>query len=144
MHPAKHQSSSIFVIGTKSCTVQVKQADALRYILMHKFGGLYLDMDVECFASVDSSLEGFTVVLQGTGHEGVTNAIMASAPNHGFWLEVLRQCRDRANDPDKQWPIAATGPIVVVDAFLEYFRSNVYCRTGYMGDHFEVSSPPPA
>ena len=31
---------------------------------MHAFGGLYLDIDVECFTTTDHLLQGYDIVLQ--------------------------------------------------------------------------------
>ena len=48
-----------------------------RYMLMDHFGGLYVDLDVECWQSVEASLGNASIVLQGSGYEGLTNAVMA-------------------------------------------------------------------
>ena len=72
------------------CLVQVQRSNALRYILMHAFGGLYLELEVECFSTVEETLgQDNTIVLQGAGPAGITNAAMASTANSSFWLEVL-------------------------------------------------------
>lgn len=49
----------------------VRRADALRPFVLQTFGGMYLDLDVECFAPMDAMLAGADLVLQvgccGTG-----------------------------------------------------------------------------
>lgn len=42
----------------------VRRADALRPLVLHTFGGVYLDLDVECFAPMDAMLAGADLVLQ--------------------------------------------------------------------------------
>lgn len=79
----------------------VKRADALRPLVLHTFGGVYLDLDVECFLPMAGMLAGAEVVLQGgTPAEPLTNGVMASAPAAPFWLDVLHQLRARANRTD--------------------------------------------
>ena len=118
----------------------MKQGDVLRYMLMHKYGGLYLDMDVECFSAVDESLGDFTIILQGTGIEGVTNAVMASAPNNSFWLEVLKTCQDRATKPEYDMAIFSTGPVVVGETIRRLFNIDPFARLGFVGDVLKVNS----
>lgn len=59
---------------------QAKKSDALRVFIMHHYGGMYLDLDIECFKPVDEGLRGYQLVLQGTGDEGFNNAVLASVP----------------------------------------------------------------
>ena len=67
--------------------LQVKRADAIRAFIMLVHGGLYLDLDNECYVPAEESFKDYDVVLQGTGFEGVNNGMMASAPGHPIWKE---------------------------------------------------------
>ena len=60
--------------------LQAKRSDALRVFIMHHYGGLYLDFDVECFKAADESLLEFDLVVQGVGNGGFSTAAMASVP----------------------------------------------------------------
>jgi hypothetical protein len=42
----------------------INRANAARYFILHAFGGLYLDLDVECWRPTDAWLRGADVVLQ--------------------------------------------------------------------------------
>ena len=57
---------------------------------MHHYGGLYLDLDIECYKPADESLRGHQVVLQGSGDEGVNNAVMASVPGSFLYLLIIK------------------------------------------------------
>lgn len=65
--------------------------DAIRYFILNTHGGVYMDMDVECFRPTDSFLRGYDLVLNVELGEGVTvtNAVMASAPNITYWQRVF-------------------------------------------------------
>ena len=60
---------------------------------MHAFGGLYIDLDVQCFRSAEASLLGRDIVLQSEYREGrdIVNSIMASVPGHPFWKVVITE-----------------------------------------------------
>jgi mannosyltransferase OCH1-like enzyme len=40
-----------------------ERSDLLRYELLHRFGGVYLDMDVECLRPIDELLEGVDLLV---------------------------------------------------------------------------------
>ncbi|PSC76477.1 glycosyl transferase [Micractinium conductrix] len=94
----------------------VEKGDAIRYFIMHRYGGVYYDLDVECFRKGDDMLVGADVVLQGTGgQEGVTNAMLASVPGHPLWKCIFKLLQERQG----KWVIEATGPSLVRDAALD-------------------------
>lgn len=57
----------------------------IRYFIMHAIGGLYLDMDVECFRSAEPFLADAEVVLQ-VSHRGYIkmggHGMVASSKQH--------------------------------------------------------------
>ena len=79
--------------------------DALRPFLMHAFGGLYIDLDVQCFRSAEPSLLGHDIVLQSEYREGrdVVNSIMASVPGHPFWKAVITEMLEVRKSPDLRY-----------------------------------------
>ncbi|KAK9824133.1 hypothetical protein WJX72_008031 [[Myrmecia] bisecta] len=93
----------------------VAKSDSLRIFLMHAFGGLYVDLDVECFRNGDDMLKGYDIVLQGTApEEGVTNAVMASAPGHPFWGKAMKALVTNSQLEDDH-PINQTGPGIIAN-----------------------------
>ncbi|HEX4766820.1 MAG TPA: glycosyltransferase [Lichenihabitans sp.] len=114
-------------------TRPICRADAGRYILLKHLGGLYVDLDFECFRPLDPLLDGAGLVI---GIEPDTHAaleaprrrslarilcpsLIASAPGHPFWdavIATLVASRDAADVLD------ATGPFLltrVYEAFPE-------------------------
>lgn len=80
----------------------VCRADAARYMLLHKFGGLYADIDMECVAPLASLESEERVVLchEPPSHWPATaplrshpfilfNGAIASPAGHPFWREAL-------------------------------------------------------
>ena len=46
---------------------EVKRADMGRAFILHRYGGLYLDIDCECFRDPIDSLTDYDFVIQGCG-----------------------------------------------------------------------------
>ena len=80
-----------------------------------------------------------TITLQGTGAEGMTNAVLASVANNSFWLDVLATCQERANRPEFDFAIEATGPKVMGETIKRLFKFDPYHDFGYVGGNLEVS-----
>jgi len=65
--------------------------DASRYALLHRHGGVYADLDLRPSRSIDGLIAGQSALLPRTPNIGLTNAFMASAPGHPFFLHALSQ-----------------------------------------------------
>jgi len=134
-----------YVNETKDCTVNgadcnpmVLRADIARVLVLHAEGGMYLDMDVECWQPADKMLRGATVVLQATAvFEGVTNAIMAGVKGHKLWLTALEMMKERVSDATKL-VFDRTGPNLVADAAKRIGAVHESSKDGenvFLGDH---------
>jgi mannosyltransferase OCH1-like enzyme len=70
------------------------EADVLRLELLYRFGGLYVDTDVEPLTPVDTLLYGHACLVarspqrDGHGYHAITNCVMAAVPNHP-WIQEL-------------------------------------------------------
>jgi len=80
-------------------TYDIQRWDAIRYLILYKMGGLYVDMDFECFKPIDSLLNGYSccVGLEPSEHARwfklpfiVGNAFMATVPNHPYFEMITR------------------------------------------------------
>jgi mannosyltransferase OCH1-like enzyme len=67
------------------------KSDIARYEILRSFGGLYLDVDVECQKNMEPLLAGADVVA-GFEREGtLCTAVMASVPADPLWDGILRE-----------------------------------------------------
>lgn len=109
----------------------IMRADAARYFILHAFGGVYADLDMECVRPLDDLIDDTDVVFarEPAAHEAgplpvergldliVCNALMASAPGHPFFEHVFRLLTVFAHAPG---PLDATGPFLLTRAYLSF------------------------
>src|SRR3569833_377438 len=82
----------------------VQRSDILRVILVHLFGGFYLDMDILCLKSLDELCDQELVLGKERlfsfdelhHHEArhslrIGNYMFGGRPGHPFWLSILKE-----------------------------------------------------
>ena len=72
-----------------SYPLDIQRIDAVRYFLLHKFGGFYFDMDMQSLRPIDLLLENHRLILSYT--QAYNNACMGSVPGHPLWEKVFSQ-----------------------------------------------------
>ena len=98
----------------------IHRADFARVLYLWRFGGLYVDLDIEALRPANELLDGHSCTL-GTEpklhaerlrgvEQVVCNAAMASEPNHPFWEKMIAEIRDRSTQGSGD-PVWMTGPL---------------------------------
>lgn len=71
----------------------IQRVDLIRILYLHKFGGLYSDLDkvfLTDFSSFfDQNVSDVFLVRSPNIHSVYTNSFMASKPNSEFWIELI-------------------------------------------------------
>lgn len=74
----------------------IQRCDAVRYFILHRYGGLYADMDYFCNRSWDDVLENYTkdIYLVETPNKiyndvHISNSLMYSKAGHVFWSKIF-------------------------------------------------------
>jgi inositol phosphorylceramide mannosyltransferase catalytic subunit len=80
----------------------IMRADVIRYLLLYRLGGLYLDLDYEMLKSFDLTEHDIVLPWEqdgefGAGNDLVCQAFFASAPGHPFLKMLIDDLR--ANPP---------------------------------------------
>ena len=73
---------------------RIQRIDAVRYFILHRWGGVYVDMDIESLKPIDDLVAGSELLLGGLS-VGYTNAVMGGAPGHMLWPHVFDMLRQR-------------------------------------------------
>ncbi len=66
----------------------IQRADAIRYFVLHHYGGIYIDLDMGCLRPIDPPLP-YPVILPKTIPVGVSNDLIISAKNHPFMDQTI-------------------------------------------------------
>ena len=68
----------------------IQRVDAVRYFILHKFGGIYIDLDMGCLKRFDFLRQAnFTAPL--TYPMGISNDVMAAAPASAYFTRAITQ-----------------------------------------------------
>jgi len=95
----------------------IERSDAARYFILHRYGGVYADLDIEAFRDPAPLISGGHQLMLfydwGNTPEimldphpwdslapSITNALMASAPGHPFWMYVAKRMQVSKLDSD--------------------------------------------
>ncbi|PVF93188.1 hypothetical protein CPB86DRAFT_790387, partial [Serendipita vermifera] len=70
-------------------TYPIQRADAIRYFVLHHYGGVYMDLDVGCMRRMDPLLQ-YEVILPKTIPVGVSNDLMFASKGHPFMEQTIR------------------------------------------------------
>ena len=134
----------------------VQRADVGRYMILHKFGGVYADLDSECLAPLISLEDETRVVLcheppshwpyhaSDRGHPFILfNGVMASPPGHRFWRQVLDRLPETRHAPEV---VDATGPCFLTGIYLSLDDKNTVavesCQLFTPTDRTGQTAPP--
>ncbi|KAG6856338.1 hypothetical protein H0H87_005456 [Tephrocybe sp. NHM501043] len=69
-------------------TYPIQRADAIRYFVLHHYGGVYLDLDIGCLRPVDPLLV-YPIILPKTIPVGVSNDLMFAEKGHPFLEQTI-------------------------------------------------------
>ena len=103
----------------------IQRADVARYFVLHKYGGLYVDLDYEClqpFPDLFELTHKVAFPLSNMPWELFQNSLMASCKLHPFWQEVFEILVQRHNISSVRWRYVqhTTGPEIITDAYYKY------------------------
>lgn len=115
----------------------VMRADAFRYLLMYRIGGVYLDLDYEVLKPFDFNDKKVVLPFNrqkanGDYLDGIGNCFFASEPNHQFWLDVINSLKDGDNSNlNKEQPYSTleeetTGPAFLTRVLMQKKHADIY------------------
>ena len=115
----------------KSFPYNVQRWDTIRYMILHVYGGVYTDLDSECYQPIDSLLENQRMCFgeEPQAHNYyldinrlIGNAFMASEAGCKGWLKVLEAINEamKQEQPnDSRVVVSTTGPVLISRIFSE-------------------------
>lgn len=90
------------------------QADVVRYIAVHAFGGVYVDTDVECFKTINDLINNKIDFLGLQPHNGnwITNAFFGAVKNSEVLKSAIANVRPpKKNEKNPHGPVFLTNHV---------------------------------
>lgn len=103
----------------------IQRTNILRYLLLHHYGGVYLDLDVSCRVPLDD-FRHLPWITPGAHPAGINNAFILTKPRHPFLNELIAKIPSR----DLKWGLPyvenmlSTGCMFITNAWMSYIRRN--------------------
>jgi inositol phosphorylceramide mannosyltransferase catalytic subunit len=85
------QKYSWFYSTFTSYYYPIQKADAIRYFVLHEFGGIYMDLDIGCSGVSLEPLLNYPLIIPKTKPIGYSNDLLMSIPKHPFMSRLIRQ-----------------------------------------------------
>jgi mannosyltransferase OCH1-like enzyme len=110
----------------------IMRADVIRYLLMYKIGGVYLDLDYEVLSPFDFAEHTLILPMNRSKQAGdhqneLGNCFFASTPGHPFWLDVINDLKDHPPViTEYTGVVEATGPRLLTRIYNQHTYSNVH------------------
>lgn len=123
----------------KSFPYNVQRWDTIRYMILYVYGGIYTDLDTECFRPIDSLLENVTMgfgeepPINTTKPTRMGNAFLVSEKECSGWLTILRDIL--LNTAEKDSPVEtvmqSTGPNMIARLYDRLKEESGACCFSY-------------
>jgi inositol phosphorylceramide mannosyltransferase catalytic subunit len=109
----------------KNYPYEIQRCDMVRYLILHRYGGWYIDMDYFCNRSLNEVHETFkgSLYLVETpnyivqDYDCISNSLMYSIPGHPFWKELMITLEKNSKSPyyyTKHLAVmTTTGPVIL-------------------------------
>jgi inositol phosphorylceramide mannosyltransferase catalytic subunit len=124
-----------FLSRYDSYTTNIQRVDAVRYFILYKYGGVFVDLDFECCRNIVPLLRDNTCVFGKESHEHCTehnkdmiisNAFMAATSGNSFFASLctaLKEEHPLVNDPYDD-VLETTGPFMLSRVYENYERKD--------------------
>jgi mannosyltransferase OCH1-like enzyme len=96
----------------------VERADILRLELLYRFGGVYLDADLECLKPIDPLIDGLDFFGMEIKPGRVTNTVIGSVAGHPILDRALSEVTPQ--EPSARFDKTKSGP-VFLDGVVKQF-----------------------
>jgi len=113
----------------KSYKHNIQRCDAFRYLVLYKYGGIYLDMDIVCKKKLNSLLKYDFVLSKSSNINSFTNSFFMIVPKHPF----LKFCIDNLPNYIDSYSyfgnhlhiMNSTGPLYLTNMLNKYGIQNI-------------------
>ena len=111
-------------------------SDVLRYDVLHQFGGVYVDTDVECLQPIDQLIERVSAFAGFARPNVIGSAIVGAVPGHPAITKTLEAVSAGAGSGPQ---VQATGPVALTHVLEQAQDVELFERaTFYPLDYWQI------
>jgi mannosyltransferase OCH1-like enzyme len=112
----------------------IMRVDVIRYLIVYKFGGLYMDLDYEMLRPFDQLDHDIVLPWEsdgefGPGNDRVCNSIFAAAPGHPFFRLAIDDLKSRPPLGENVDVLSATGPLFLTRIYHQAIADGIEIYT---------------
>jgi len=96
------------------------RSDVARYEILHNYGGIYVDCDMEPLRPIDDLIAGLTAFAAWETDTLANNAFMGATPNHPWVMALILGVPDRVARHRGKSTNAITGPAYVTPLAFQH------------------------
>lgn len=90
-----------------------QKADLLRYEILYRYGGVYVDIDMECFQNIEPLIEGEEFFVGTEDDFYYSNELMGCLPHHELMKDLVEGIESSLQNGENQTIDEQTGPIYI-------------------------------
>jgi mannosyltransferase OCH1-like enzyme len=99
------------------------RSDILRYEVLFRFGGVWVDADFECLRPIDPLIEDCTAFVARVTGNWLNNAIMGAVPAHPFLFDLVVSLAENVERKLGSRPNKLSGPQFLTPVFCRHRES---------------------
>jgi mannosyltransferase OCH1-like enzyme len=120
----------------KRCRNFGEASDVLRYEILNRHGGVYVDTDVECLRSLEPLVENASAFAAYARPGLIGSAVVGAVPGHPAIARTLEVVSERAGSGPQ---VEATGPVALTAVLKDASDVELFGReTFYPLDYWEI------
>lgn len=110
------------------CRNAAERSDVVRYQVLARLGGVYVDTDVECLRPIEPLLDGVRAFAGYAGRRKVGSAVLGAEPGHpAMWAMASKVVRS----PGKGSQMDSTGPHLLTRVLADFPTVTIFPRTTF-------------
>jgi mannosyltransferase OCH1-like enzyme len=113
-----------------------EKSDVMRYELLCRHGGFYMDIDSTCFRAIDDLLDGETAAVSDNGYGQVSSGTLACVPGDPFFAAMVECMHHTHSLLRKEGVSRRTGPGFISEAWARHRRHGLPVPTKLEPRHF--------
>ena len=109
-----------------------ERADIIRLEVLLRFGGLYVDVDVECLRSIEPLLDGVEFCMANNRPDVLGNAVIGARPGHPILEQAVRDLRPVTEYGLDKW---GTGAYFLRSLIRQHPEVTIFPYEYFRGDY---------